>query len=62
MARYRWRTWLRVRAPMAIAHLIAKGNRDCGRHEWYRHDATTYLCYHCDVGHRRSTPDADERS
>jgi len=30
--------------------VAAKGNQDCGAHEWYGYDAATARCYHCTVG------------
>ena len=37
--------WLVVRIGVA-----GKGKKDCGCHEWYRHDEYWCYCYHCDVG------------
>jgi len=48
--RYRWRTRLRTLVPFFAIDLLPKGNTDCGRHEWYGHDADTFYCYHCTVG------------
>jgi len=46
--RYRLRTWLRGRLPVALADVVRKGARDCGAHEWYRADEQTWRCYHCE--------------
>lgn len=54
--RYRARTRLRGILPYALADLIPKGRDDCGNHEWYREDADTALCYHCEVGERHLVP------
>lgn len=54
--RYRLRTWLRSHLPAAVAEAIPKGRRDCGAHEWYRADARTWRCYHCEVGVADSSP------
>ena len=48
--RYRWRTWLRTHLPYVLSDRIAKGRGDCGAHEWYRSEGTTWRCYHCVVG------------
>ncbi|MFJ8041753.1 hypothetical protein ACIRBX_14775 [Kitasatospora sp. NPDC096147] len=50
--RYRWRTALRRLLPWRLIGLAPKGARDCGAHEWYRHDARSARCYHCAVGER----------
>ena len=47
MAKYRWRTRLRVILPFWCMALVPKGRQDCGAHEWYRSDETRYRCYHC---------------
>ena len=47
MAKYRWRTRLRVVLPYWCMALFPKGTQDCGAHEWYRSDETRYHCYHC---------------
>ncbi len=54
--KYRWRTRLRSRLPYALLWLAPKGLKDCGEHEWYREDATTALCYHCEAGERSLGP------
>ena len=58
--RYRLRTWLRGRLPVAVADLVPKGARDCGAHEWYRADRQTWRCYHCEPGVARSSPWSSE--
>jgi ribosomal protein L37AE/L43A len=58
--RYRPRTWLRGRLPVALADRVPKGARDCGEHEWYRADAGTWRCYHCKPGLSRSSPWSSE--
>jgi len=54
--RYRLRTWLRGRLPVALARLVPKGRRDCGAHEWYRADNETWRCYHCQAGVSKTSP------
>lgn len=54
--RYRLRTWLRGRLPVALAGLVPKGRRDCGGHEWYRADEHTWRCYHCQPAVATSSP------
>lgn len=54
--RYRPRTWLRGRLPLALADLVPKGARDCGAHEWYRADEQTWRCYHCEPAVANSSP------
>jgi hypothetical protein len=54
--RYRLRTWLRGRLPVALADLVPKGALDCGAHEWYRADAGTWRCYHCEPAVASSSP------
>jgi hypothetical protein len=54
--RYRFRTWLRGRLPVALADLLPKGPRDCGAHEWYRADEETWRCYHCEPAIVHSSP------
>jgi hypothetical protein len=54
--RYRLRTWLRGRLPVALAELIPKGARYCGAHEWYRADEKTWRCYHCGPALANSSP------
>lgn len=49
-ARYRARTVWRTRLPYVLAALVPKGRRDCGAHEWYLSEGTTWRCYHCVVG------------
>jgi hypothetical protein len=44
--RYRIRTWLRGKLPGRLSDLFPKGEEDCGRHEWYRSDESTWRCYH----------------
>ena len=48
--RYRVRTMVRGGLPLAFAKFVPKGGRDCGAHEWYRSDAETWRCYHCEPG------------
>jgi len=59
MRRYRLRTWLRAHTPYVVSDRIPKGRRDCGAHEWYRSEGSTWHCYHCAVG--RGTADDAER-
>lgn len=54
--RYRIRTWLRGRLPGPLAGLFPKGRGDCGGHEWYRADDSTWRCYHCEVGETHRSP------
>lgn len=54
--RYRLRTWLRGRLPVALADLLPKGHCDCGVHEWYRADEETWRCYHCEPAIAHSSP------
>ncbi len=54
--RYRVRTWLRGRLPLALADCVPKGRRDCGDHEWYRADEWRWRCYHCERGLATSSP------
>jgi hypothetical protein len=54
--RYRLRTWLRGRLPVALADLVPKGRHDCGAHEWYRADEQTWRCYHCEPAIAHSSP------
>lgn len=54
--RYRWRSWLIVHLPMALAARVPIGKRDCGQHEWHRGDEDTDVCYHCLVGERPHQP------
>jgi hypothetical protein len=54
--RYRLRTWLRGRLPIALADRVPKGARDCGAHEWYRADEQSWRCYHCEPGVASSSP------
>ncbi len=54
--RYRVRTWLRGRLPVALVDLLPKGHRDCGDHEWYRADEQTWRCYHCEPAVALSSP------
>ncbi|SFE68020.1 hypothetical protein SAMN05216251_104340 [Actinacidiphila alni] len=51
---YRWRTRVRGHLPWFLLALgvACKGGRDCGSHEWYRHDRAVARCYHCAVGER----------
>jgi hypothetical protein len=58
--RYRLRTWLRGRLPIALADIVPKGARDCGDHEWYRADAQTWRCYHCEPAAALSSPWSSE--
>jgi len=48
MGRYRWRTKLRTVLPWSLIGLVPKG-ADCGEHEWYRRDESTWGCAHCKV-------------
>lgn len=52
--RYRWRTRVRTALPQRLLGrgLFGKGTRDCGAHEWYRHDERVDRCYHCAPGER----------
>jgi hypothetical protein len=52
--KYRRRTRIRGRIPLALARLVPKGKQDCGAHEWYRSEGETWRCYHCQVGVARS--------
>ena len=54
--RYRVRTWLRGHLPVALAGFAPKGGRDCGAHEWYRADETTWRCYHCEPAVATESP------
>ncbi|MHB1809808.1 MAG: hypothetical protein ACYCU0_11000 [Solirubrobacteraceae bacterium] len=54
--RYRGRTWLRGHLPSTLASAVRKGRDDCGRHEWYRADAETWHCYHCEPGIASASP------
>jgi hypothetical protein len=58
--RYRLRTWLRGRLPVALADLVPKGARDCGDHEWYRADEQAWRCYHCEPAITSSSPWSSE--
>jgi len=58
--RYRLRTWLRGRLPVALADLVPKGARDCGAHEFYRADQQTWRCYHCEPEVASSSPWSSE--
>ena len=58
--RYRLRTWLRGRLPVALVDLVPKGARDCGAHEWYRADERTWRCYHCEPALASSSPWSSE--
>jgi hypothetical protein len=58
--RYRLRTWLRGRLPVAVADLVPKGARDCGAHEWYRAGEQTWRCYHCEPAVSLSSPWSSE--
>ncbi|MBA2505432.1 MAG: hypothetical protein H0V29_05735 [Thermoleophilaceae bacterium] len=55
--RYRTRTRIRGRLPVALLGLSPKGRKDCGDHEWYRQDDSTARCYHCEVGELEVGPD-----
>ena len=50
--RYRLRTWAREHLPVPLAYLFPPGSKDCGRHEWFRNDEHTDICWHCTVGER----------
>jgi N-acetyl-anhydromuramyl-L-alanine amidase AmpD len=54
--RYRFRTWAREHAPGPISRLFPPGTKDCGRHEWFRNDEHTDVCWHCTVGEREHVP------
>jgi len=54
--RYRFRTWARECLPRPLAYLFPPGDKDCGRHEWFRTDERTDLCWHCIVGKREHMP------
>src|ERR1700691_2024823 len=58
--RYRLRTWLRGRLPVALADLVPKGARDGGAHESYRADQQTWRCSHCEPGVASSSPWSSE--
>lgn len=45
--RYRLRTWLRIHTPYVVSDRIEKGDGDCGAHEWYLAEGTTWHCYRC---------------
>jgi len=36
--------------------LFPAGSKDCGRHEWFRNDERTDICWHCTVGEREHVP------
>ncbi|MBB5867960.1 hypothetical protein F4553_001339 [Allocatelliglobosispora scoriae] len=48
--RYRWRTRVRVALPFWATGLFPRGAKDCREHEWFRADADTFHCYHCEAG------------
>lgn len=54
--RYRFRTWAREHLPRPLAYLFPPGDKDCGRHEWFRNDEHTDICWHCTVGEREHVP------
>jgi hypothetical protein len=54
--RYRFRTWAREHFPRPLAYLFPVGTKDCGRHEWFRNDKHTDICWHCTVGEREHIP------
>lgn len=54
--RYRFRTWAREHLPVPLAYLFPAGSKDCGRHEWFRTDEHTDICWHCTVGQREHVP------
>jgi len=58
--KYRRRTFVREHLPRPLAALIPKGRNDCGNHEWYKSEESTWLCYHCEVGVTHQVP-WDER-
>ena len=60
--RYRWRTRARGWLPRQLAMLIPKGRADCGAHDWYRSEASTWRCYHCEVGVTRNAEDPGTQS
>jgi hypothetical protein len=39
-----------------LAYLFPPGAKDCGRHEWFRNDEHTDICWHCTVGEREHVP------
>ncbi|GAA0655448.1 hypothetical protein GCM10010193_02280 [Kitasatospora atroaurantiaca] len=58
-SKYRLRTRLRVLLPSWLGRAFPKGKGDCGAHEWYRYDESSYRCYHCAVGVRPVTEEDD---
>lgn len=56
LGKYRLRTWLRGTLPGPLSDLFPRGTRDCGAHEWYRSDESTWRCYHCEVGLTHESP------
>jgi hypothetical protein len=54
--RYRFRTRAREHLPRPLAYLFPPGAKDCGRHEWFRNDERTDICWHCTVGEREHVP------
>ena len=59
-ARYRLRTQLRSTLPQPLSRRFPNGQHNCGDHERYRSDGTTWRCYHCEVGVTHENP-WDER-
>lgn len=43
----RWRCALRAHLPWFLIWLAPKSRRDCGLHQWYRSDESTWRCYFC---------------
>jgi hypothetical protein len=60
--RYRLRTWLREHLPRPVAYLFPAGSKDCGRHEWFRTDEHTDICWHCTAGERQHVPARIDRT
>jgi hypothetical protein len=57
--KYRYRTLLREHLPEFLAARVPKGREDCGAHEWYVSDESTWRCYHCRAGVTHEVPWAD---
>lgn len=54
--KHRWRTAWRTRLPLFLVEVVPKGRTDCGAHEWYLSEGTTWRCYHCAVGVKTEEP------
>lgn len=57
--RYRFRTSMRMRLPLALGFLAPKGRRDCGNHDWYlarSEPFSEWRCYHCEAGVTHTVP------